>query len=120
MIKANEIRLGNWLFDPDGKEKQVDYSDLVSLSITTLHFNPIHLTREMLERCGFKADLPDFANWIILEMPIANLVFDGKEIFIDDAGDSLPFPHIKYVHQLQNLYYALTGEELEFKEPVNQ
>lgn len=23
---------------------------------------------------------------------------------------------VKYVHQLQNLYFALTGEELEFKE----
>jgi hypothetical protein len=24
-------------------------------------------------------------------------------------------PHIKYIHQLQNLYYALTGEELKIK-----
>jgi hypothetical protein len=23
-------------------------------------------------------------------------------------------PHIKYVHQLQNLYFALTGEELTY------
>jgi len=25
----------------------------------------------------------------------------------------MPMPHIKYMHQLQNLYYSKTGEELE-------
>lgn len=28
--------------------------------------------------------------------------------------------NIDYLHQLQNLYFALTGEELEIKEPVKQ
>lgn len=28
------------------------------------------------------------------------------------------YKQIEYVHQLQNLYFALTGEELTIKEPV--
>jgi len=33
----------------------------------------------------------------------------------EDKGTSL-IPYVKYVHQLQNLYYALTGEELIINE----
>ena len=31
-------------------------------------------------------------------------------------GNIMYLVHIKYVHQLQNLYFALTGEELVFTE----
>ena len=42
---------------------------------------------------------------------------EGYVLFIDVDGVSAP-PSvvIKYVHQLQNLYFALTGEELTIKE----
>jgi hypothetical protein len=29
-------------------------------------------------------------------------------------------PEIKYVHQLQNLYFAMTGEELTLQQPIPQ
>jgi hypothetical protein len=32
-----------------------------------------------------------------------------------DWNTSMGLRNVKYVHQLQNLYFALTGEELEIK-----
>ncbi len=46
---------------------------------------------------------------------------DEKFIFIElhnDHGEYATFPisHLKYVHQLQNLFYSLTSTELQLKE----
>jgi hypothetical protein len=39
---------------------------------------------------------------------------DEYSVF-NDNGDYITLKGIKYVHQLQNLYFALTGEELTIK-----
>jgi hypothetical protein len=81
---------------------------------------PIKLTEEWLLKFGFKwedkykihcgRDLPDgntlifyFSNGEITNTQIYN-AFDQPQVII--------FRPIKYVHQLQNLYYALTSKEL--------
>lgn len=82
---------------------------------------PIPLTGNWLIRLGFKkgddGDLELFPLKYFKEL----LRYNGKSapIFVSDFGDDshydLPISHIKYVHQLQNLYFALTGEELTVK-----
>lgn len=46
--------------------------------------------------------------------------WDNKTKLVDIATESgepsTNLPHIKYVHQLQNIYFALTGTELEIKQ----
>ena len=56
---------------------------------------------------------------------VVNHNFDSKRLknkselpdsFFAETGTKLQFKdHIKYVHQLQNLYFALTNEELQIK-----
>lgn len=70
---------------------------------------PIELTEEILLKCGFVKD--EFDNWenetrLGLYKPEE---FDG---YLSIWGDST-VGECNYLHQLQNLYFALTGQELE-------
>jgi len=79
---------------------------------------PIPLTEEWLIKCGFEklshyeeAHTEEDYVWEI-EAPRSPVLFLVDGIFHEDNyGVKLQF-----VHQLQNLYYALTGSELTIKE----
>jgi len=69
--------------------------------------SPIYLTKEWLLRFGFKASNSG-------EVYMLN----GFHVFTCDNNEWKSFFRLspyKYVHQLQNLYFALTGEELTIK-----
>lgn len=63
------------------------------------NFSPLPITEECLKKFGFDSKLAQF---------------NVKGRFILD-GYGMNEIEIKYVHQLQNLYFALTGEELKTK-----
>lgn len=126
MIQANELRIGNWLqykeFCPNekyfivksilGHGINMDGYTVISPS----SYEPIFLTPEILEKCGFqlskgKLSLKFYKN--PKRGRIVNLykVSDGYR-YLNTRGVG-PSPHINYLHQLQNLYFALTGTELE-------
>lgn len=74
---------------------------------------PIKLTEELLLKCGFKLITDDggvcgdYTYWSNGEIELNNLGY----WFV--VSTDFHHPKIKYIHQLQNLYYYLTGEELE-------
>ena len=75
-------------------------------------FEPIRLTREWLLKFGFYTTNWDDNTSLRLMINdynsiVINLEFDYIEIV------DLELKNIKYVHQLQNLYHALTNEELK-------
>lgn len=123
MIKANELRIGNWVLDSGGKWLRVDYweyHDKVAMKMfiegTEVHpmteyiqnASPIPITPDVLEKCGFV----DFVyHWELGNIHLdwsSRIVATGERKGISVIGS----PHIKYLHQLQNLVHALTGEEL--------
>jgi hypothetical protein len=71
---------------------------------------PIVLTEEILIKAGFKRQNN------ALNGPYKNdfSLWNPREETIFTLNDTLFTPKIKYIHQLQNLYYILTGEELSF------
>jgi len=75
------------------------------------NFQPISLTEEWLFKTGFLVDVPSPIYW-----------YKGDFKFIHDNGGfliifkGLKLHYIQYVHQLQNLYFELTGEGLVIKE----
>ena len=75
----------------------------------------IPITEEWLLRFGWgrsdEHELCDNSNYIIF-------IWDHhfKKMYIDTDSDLTYLPHIKYIHQLQNLIHALTGKELELKD----
>jgi len=141
-MEANELRIGNYVYlTADGHE---DEPDLVKWDIIDYEYytdkmdyiQPIPLTEEILLKCGFEVEkyiatgdfylcgkkvisinrrsykiiisADDYSNW--------NFLVDSNYLYKDISREIkqniLPF---QYLHQLQNLYFALTNQELEVK-----
>ena len=111
-MEAKELRIGNWVYNATiKKEMQVYPMMIAQLSMVEGESNiePIPLTEEWLLRFGFEKNGEE---WFIHENNF-ELVFDeGKYFYTWDYNWCTSFG-IKYIHQLQNLYFALTGEELQ-------
>lgn len=76
-----------------------------------LDLKRIPITPEWLERCGF-GDGVLYLNQIMTSIRGANK--DTEVRYCDANGNSVS-RYYQYLHQLQNLYYILTGEELSIK-----
>ena len=117
-MKANELRIGNWVkyFYPvmelDIPEYQVENGADIQVHDNHNVFQPIPLTEEWLVKFGMVKKMTVFEKE-------KNSMFAVKEWegdYVIFWGDNrLPKVEPKYVHQLQNLYFALTGEELTIK-----
>jgi hypothetical protein len=120
MINATELRLGNKVRQAHatititaiGKTK-VWATDYNHKSVCNLaNINPIPLTAEILEKCGFVKE----GFWFKLQLTNNfKMVFnklEGCVIVCSVSPCDAHIDHITSLHQLQNLYFALTGEEL--------
>lgn len=114
MIKANELRIGNFIKNFKNeihcvKEIRVDYWSNKPGSFQTFSFeksNGIPLTPEVLEKCGF--DENGKLNHFKIGYDNDDFVKAQMSVQFQDT-----MIKVKYLHQLQNLYFALTGNELE-------
>ena len=78
----------------------------------SFHFKPIPITEEWLLKFGFFKH----NNAYVLEKPNENIMNFKFSIWNDFTYNSSEFPvELKYVHQLQNLHFALTGTHLILK-----
>lgn len=124
-MKASELRIGNWLnwfskYHCNGYfDKQLEIEDFTQTDLSSA--NPIPLTEEWLLNFGFTKDGESFIygnGWLIVDAPTVHYSFDvwrHNENY-PTTSDWSEIPNsIEYVHQLQNLYFALTNEELTFK-----
>jgi hypothetical protein len=75
----------------------------------------ITLTEELLLKFGFKYDADNDKLCKSLHIDILSFRASEGHMCLESQGYRTLYKHIKYVHQLQNLYFALTGEELEIK-----
>ena len=130
MITAQELRLKNVLTHGD----TVVYVDAIFPThficeteegisrgnSLQANFTPIPLSPEILEKCGFKIGGYDFLFWDNGKIELAGLNWADADIpeyqFVNFRYSDNGIVSIYYLHQLQNLYYSLTGEELIFKQ----
>jgi len=115
-MTVNELRIGNWI-NIQGNFKKVlgiDYIHKEHLIISDGYYQldwcePIPLTEEILLKCGFEKHITiDIYPTFVFRMININ---DGI-VYVSDLGF---LNHIKHLHQIQNLYFALTGEELNIE-----
>ena len=110
-MKASELRIGNWCSDNAYNDFKITIEHLLILhkgeDIQRIH--PIPLTEEWLVKFGFEKDVDD----LVLDINTVFFVFYNDGEFVRLKSNHLEtITSIQYVHQLQNLYFALTGEEL--------
>jgi len=136
VIRANELRIENWVYRQSNK-LIVDISIPYQLKIITSKechkYFPIPLTPEILEKCGFKkgrytyvdrsfndeAFILDGRRYVITKINTGTLK-EPNEVY---ALQYFPYPqsqntihtNLLYLHQLQNLYFAMEENELEIK-----
>ena len=126
-LTATELRIGNWVFSKEtnniqkitGLTEDIPFIDSITFDYQNYdEIEPIPLTEEWLLKFGFEKDGYN------CEKPFF-FYFEKNGIRINNYyGYFLDNPNervgkrlfIKHVHQLQNLYFALTGEELTIKE----
>jgi len=118
-MRSNELRIGNWVQCAIIKIGSLKKGDFHQVEIDDFNYNledyfrPIPLTEEWLIKFGFVREgmltmrLDKFTCYCEEDDYIDNFCLGHIELF-----DVVP----KYVHQLQNLYFALTGKELTIKE----
>lgn len=127
MVAAKDLRIGNKILR-NGKVETVNiindareeyYNDFLigttdGLSYSQNEFNSIPLTHEILMKCGFKKVYK--SEYTFVFDCETNSKFGSRWNLVNRqfsiSYENIPFYNIKYVHQLQNLYFVLTGEEL--------
>lgn len=112
-MKAQELRIGNF-YDHNGFVNEATPNTIEEVWIAERSWvKPIPLTEEWLLKFGF---LKDLENDIFLNInAYAFLYWQNNRVELLDNDNNFMISHCDYVHQLQNLYFALTGEELTFK-----
>ena len=114
-MKATELRIGNWVQTKQTeKQFQVTTSTFEVLSVVESQYKPIPLTEEWLERFGFEKDDGIWEHEEL--MWSCEISGDDDSFNFKRLGLDLPCIGIFYVHQLQNLYFALAGQELQTDE----
>lgn len=124
-MKINEIRIGNWVDNGEGNHYIIDTSffiDILDFSKDNsgeTDLKPIPITEKWLLEFGFKNIHNQQAlinnEWVkVYSFRNIEYFLDGEILIKGNCClDSFVYLNpIKYVHQLQNLYFALTGEEL--------
>lgn len=109
-MKASELRIGN-LVNYGNAVKQLDAELFLQLLKYTTPFEPITLTEEWLLKFGFERK-----PWGLIKGGLLfrdNIKNPCSELTLE-VGNGFRVT-VQYLHQLQNLYFALTGEELTFK-----
>jgi hypothetical protein len=124
MIDPREVRAGNWVLKITGTDRDAqsffEYRAIAPDEYYSTFANvcfPIKITTSILGKSGFRHE---FGDWYI------NRPAEG----IDDGLPFLRYNHAErcwylekiklwsqplYVHQLQNLFYALSGRELNIQ-----
>lgn len=112
-IKANEIREGNLVYE-FGKVHTISFKNDDHWHLE--NFQPIPLTPEILKSAGFKRN-GNTKNWFHLKIDNQTRFTgcdNGDETWVGLSVNSYwGGKSAIYLHQLQNLYFALTGNELE-------
>ena len=122
-MEARELRIGNLVKSNIEGCRRIHFG-IVQIDQTSMYYlcdtddferlEPIPLTEEWLFKFGFKFD--GHCSWWKNEL-IELTIDTGEDEYsvFNDNGDYITLKGIKYVHQLQNLYFAIKGEELTIK-----
>lgn len=121
MVDVRELRIGDYVYLQSSESSygiteigysEIEYPRYEASGISSgavfrtyvENLNPIPLTEELLLKCGFEKH-----KWGIITYYNSLLELDA-DFHLKGVDYNI---QVKYLHQLQNLYFDFTGEELE-------
>ena len=117
-MKARELRIGSIVYNNRvvAEISASYFTDTNGMSTLFRDAKPITLTEEWLLKLGLKEN----GNYYYLDSGrqsiIVSIAQDNDFVFLYREDVGLPYKllrFIEYVHEVQNLFFALTGEELK-------
>lgn len=132
-MNANEIRVGNGLNYKlsNGETIYTVVTDTIIMRAVQFSsdfnnwFSPIPLSPEILEKCGFELnrnnelsiEINDIASHLELMSGTGGFYYPSfTQTPQGDEERTVYFNRINSLHQIQNLYFSLCGEELTYKQ----
>lgn len=120
MISAKELRIGN--YTSEGKVVSF-YENGIHVGFGKCRrfseLEPIELSEEILLKCGFDKEVVDYNGFSVINFKLNGWLPFLKEMKLQQCKwykvYNVADCHISYLHQLQNLYFALTGKELKIE-----
>jgi hypothetical protein len=126
-MEATELRIGNLIIDKEFPSLTSTIEEIGFNWITASYddgqdvscFEPIPLTENWLTKFGFNSKYKSVhthwnIKWFGLDQK-ADEDDEGNRVELEEVFYYDYRLEVKYVHQLQNLYFALTGEELKYE-----
>ena len=107
-MKKNEVRYGNKVLY-GGSKTTIDEKEIIHFIRFPEKYEPILLTDEWLFKFGFIKKYSEF------NLKGFNFIIMNNKVYTNDDYDNESICTLNFVHELQNLYFALTGEELTIK-----
>ena len=116
-MKASDFRIGNWIILDGFGETLVTGANLDDWDnlMKTQPIEPIPLDEEWLKRLGWTSEYTQKGVSIgafSIETNEDKSLLDKGSYVVTTICGSFVIAWIDHVHQLQNLYFALTGKEL--------
>lgn len=111
-MKAEELRIGNIIDYGEDNPQPLTLKMLSNICNDTQDdtFKPIPLTEEWLVKFGL---VQDKKSWLFKSHVVGKYHLNLKAFI---TGFKIGNVKCEYIHDLQNLYHAITGEELIIKE----
>jgi hypothetical protein len=130
-MKATQFRIGNLVCWRDsGKEFEITLQSLYEGA--NLDWKPLLITKEILLRFGFEEVEIDYGDFVLTIQKDKGGGIAKYDIYVDlgieNETNQISISLVcesewlitknKYIHQLQNLYFALTQKELKLRKKV--
>lgn len=115
-MKANELRIGNYIELPNGNITKVGYEIIRAIIILnpTPKYKPIPLTEQWLVDFGAREYLGSKRSFKYSRFDLFWRK-DYKYWYVTDFEDETYMTKIEFVHEFQNFIFAMDQEELKIK-----
>jgi len=116
-MKTEDLRIGNYVKCVDGNIIRINKDDMMCILMQTYEVKPIPLKEEILRNCRFRG-----MDTKKMYLPLTKIKSEIHAVWMHRFKAYVFELHshlhpivldLTFLHELQNLCFALTGEELE-------
>ena len=113
-MEAKNFRVGNYYLDRE-KVWKIQSPQEIAMACKG---KPVPLTDKLLERLGLTCISASVTHKRLFKIKDLKVRYPLRNFPLSVSYKGVPIAEVEYVHELQNLFFAITGTELELKADV--